>query len=84
MGRTVAAKLAVRLIEAGLSAATPVAVVENASRADRRAYAGRLDELGRIAERDTLAGPVLILVGDVVAAGNIAERPAALSELAAA
>ena len=46
MGRTVAAKVAARLIEAGLAAATPVAVIENASRPDRRAYAGRLDELG--------------------------------------
>jgi len=84
MGRTVAAKVAARLIEAGLGAATPVAVVENASRADRRSFTGRLDELGRIAADGDFAGPVLILVGDVVAAGNIVGRPAALAELAAA
>jgi uroporphyrin-III C-methyltransferase/precorrin-2 dehydrogenase/sirohydrochlorin ferrochelatase len=84
MGRTVAGKVAARLIEAGLSATTPVAVVENASRADRRAYAGRLDQLAAIAGGHDLNGPVLILVGEVVALGNIAETPAALAELAVA
>ena len=84
MGRTVAAAVAARLIEAGLNASTPVAVIENASRSDRRAYAGRLDELAKIAARPELTGPVLIIVGDVVAQGNIAGAPAALSELAAA
>jgi uroporphyrin-III C-methyltransferase/precorrin-2 dehydrogenase/sirohydrochlorin ferrochelatase len=84
MGRTVAAKVAARLIETGLNASTPVAVIENASRPDRRAYAGRLEELGNIAGNQALSGPVLILIGDVVAAANIAANPAALSELAAA
>ncbi len=83
MGRTVAAKVAARLIEAGLNASTPVAVIENASRPDRRAYAGRLDELAAIAGRAELTGPVLMIVGDVVAAGAIAGAPAALAELAA-
>jgi uroporphyrin-III C-methyltransferase/precorrin-2 dehydrogenase/sirohydrochlorin ferrochelatase len=83
MGRSVAGDVAARLIEAGLNASTPVAVIENASRADRRAYAGRLDELGLIASRPELVGPVLILVGEVVALGNIVGTPAALSELAA-
>ena len=84
MGRSVVAKVAARLIEAGLAASTPVAVIENASRRDRRAYAGRLDQLATIAAHDPMTGPVLILVGEVVALGNIAERPLALSDLAAA
>ena len=84
MGRAVAAKVAAKLIEAGMAATTPVAVIENASRPDRRAYAGVLADLAAIAERPELTGPVLILVGDVVAQGNIAEAPLALSELAAA
>jgi uroporphyrin-III C-methyltransferase/precorrin-2 dehydrogenase/sirohydrochlorin ferrochelatase len=83
MGRAVAAGVAARLIEAGLPASTPVAVVENASRRERRAYAGRLDELPKLAARPELTGPVLFLIGEVVAAGNIAGEPAALSELAA-
>jgi uroporphyrin-III C-methyltransferase / precorrin-2 dehydrogenase / sirohydrochlorin ferrochelatase len=81
MGSTVAAKVAARLIEAGMGPATPVAVIENASRADRRAYAGRLDEL---ADRPALSGPVLIIVGEVVAAGAIAAAPAPLSRIAVA
>jgi uroporphyrin-III C-methyltransferase/precorrin-2 dehydrogenase/sirohydrochlorin ferrochelatase len=84
MGRTVAAKVAARLIEAGLARSTPVAVIENASRPDRRAYAGRLDQLAVIAGGHDLTGPVLILVGEVVALGNIAETPASLAELAVA
>jgi uroporphyrin-III C-methyltransferase/precorrin-2 dehydrogenase/sirohydrochlorin ferrochelatase len=84
MGHTVAAKVAARLIEAGMSASTPVAVIENASRPDKRAYAGRLDELADIADRPEIVGPVLIIVGDVVAAGAIVGEPARLSELVAA
>jgi uroporphyrin-III C-methyltransferase/precorrin-2 dehydrogenase/sirohydrochlorin ferrochelatase len=84
MGRTVAAKVAARLIEAGMAASTPVAVIENASRSDHRAYAGRLDDLAAIAARPELTGPVLIIVGEVVAAGAVNGAPAALSELAAA
>ena len=83
MGRTVAPQVAARLIEAGLAAATPVAVIENASRANAQAYAGRLDELASIAGRPEIAGPVLIIIGEVVAAGAIAGKPAALTELAA-
>jgi uroporphyrin-III C-methyltransferase/precorrin-2 dehydrogenase/sirohydrochlorin ferrochelatase len=83
MGKSVAAKVAARLVEAGLTASTPVAVIENASRPDRRTYVGRLDELAALADRPELIGPVLIIVGEVVAAGAIADKPAALAELAA-
>ncbi len=83
MGRTVAAKVAAQLIAAGLNATTPVAVIENASRADRRAFAGRLDQLAALAAQPEISGPVLIIVGDVVAAGAIAGAPAALTERAA-
>ena len=81
MGRTVAGKVASQLVAAGLSPATPVAVIENASRPDHRAYAGRLDELARLAGEPDLAGPVLIIVGEVVAQGNIVGAPATLSQL---
>jgi uroporphyrin-III C-methyltransferase/precorrin-2 dehydrogenase/sirohydrochlorin ferrochelatase len=82
MGLTVAAKVAEKLISAGLRPATPVAVIENASLPQRRAFAGRLDELGRITAGE-LTGPALILVGDVVAEGVLGLKPAALAELAA-
>jgi uroporphyrin-III C-methyltransferase/precorrin-2 dehydrogenase/sirohydrochlorin ferrochelatase len=83
MGKSVGARVALQLVEAGLNAATPVAVIENASRPDRRLYAGRLSELAALAGRPELTGPVLIIVGEVVAAGAIAAKPSALSELAA-
>lgn len=83
MGRAAAARVAAQLIEAGLAAATPVAVVENASRADRRAYAGRLDTLAALVARPEIVGPVLIIVGDVVAEGAIGVNEAAATVLAA-
>jgi uroporphyrin-III C-methyltransferase/precorrin-2 dehydrogenase/sirohydrochlorin ferrochelatase len=83
MGRSVAAKVAARLIDAGMGPATPAAVIENASRADSRAFSGRLDELADIADRQELSGPVLIIVGEVVSTGAIAAPPTRLAELAA-
>jgi uroporphyrin-III C-methyltransferase/precorrin-2 dehydrogenase/sirohydrochlorin ferrochelatase len=83
MGRSVATKVAGRLIENGLSASTPVAVIENASRADRSAYAGRLDELAEIADRPELDGPVVIIVGRVVAESALGVSPLPLVAMAA-
>ncbi len=83
MGRSVATKVAGRLIENGLSPSTPVAVIENASRADRRAYSGRLDELASIADRPELDGPVVIIVGRVVAESALGTTPLPLVALAA-
>ena len=84
MGRTVAGKVAQRLIEAGMKSSTPVAVIENASREDKRAWSGRLDELVEFAGRPDVSGPVLIIVGDVVSAGAFAAAPLPLAELVAA
>lgn len=83
MGRAVAAAVAARLIEAGLAASTPVAVIENASRREARAFAGRLDELVRLTAGTDPQAPVLIIIGEVVAAGAFADAPGALAEIAA-
>ncbi len=83
MGRSVASKVAARLIENGLAASTPVAVIENASRDDRRAYAGRLDELAGIADRPELDGPVVIIVGRVIAESALGQAPLPLAAMAA-
>ena len=83
MGRSVASKVAARLIENGLSASTPVAVIENASREDRRAFAGRLDELAGIADRPELDGPVVIIVGKVIAESALGVAPLPLAAMAA-
>ncbi len=70
MGRTVAASVAARLIEAGLPAETTVAVIENASRAERRLLHGTLKDLPDLQYRDELDGPVMVIIGDAVAGAN--------------
>jgi uroporphyrin-III C-methyltransferase/precorrin-2 dehydrogenase/sirohydrochlorin ferrochelatase len=70
MGRTVAASVAGRLIQAGLPPETTVAVVENASRRDKRLLHGVLHELAGLERRDDLAGPVMVIIGDAVAGAN--------------
>jgi uroporphyrin-III C-methyltransferase/precorrin-2 dehydrogenase/sirohydrochlorin ferrochelatase len=70
MGRTVAADVASRLIEAGLSPDTAVAVVENASLTNRRRYHGTLADLPSLEARSDLTGPVMTIIGDAVAGAN--------------
>ena len=70
MGRSVAADVASRLIEAGLSPDTAVAVVENASLSSRRRFHGTLADLPSLEERSDLTGPVMTIIGDAVAGAN--------------
>jgi uroporphyrin-III C-methyltransferase/precorrin-2 dehydrogenase/sirohydrochlorin ferrochelatase len=70
MGRSVAADVAGRLIEAGLSPDTAVAVVENASLASRRRFHGTLADLPSLEARSDLSGPVMTIIGDAVAGAN--------------
>jgi len=70
MGRSVAAEVAGRLIEAGLSPDTAVAVVENASLADCRRFHGTLADLPSLEARADLTGPVMTIIGDAVAGAN--------------
>ncbi len=72
MGRTVAASVAGRLMQAGLPAETTVAVIENASRADRRLLHGILKDLPDLENRTELSGPVMVIIGDAVAGANFA------------
>ncbi len=80
MGATEAASVRDRLLGAGVSAATPVAIVENGTRPDERVSVGRLSDLARLAVSHTSrgdAGPSLIIVGEVVAFANVREQPLA-------
>lgn len=70
MGRTVAASVAGRLMQAGLPAETTVAVIENASRSDRRLLHGTLKDLPSLEFRDELTGPVMVIIGEAVAGAN--------------
>lgn len=67
MGRSNAADVALRLIKAGLSPDTGVAVVENAGQPGRRLLHGTLTDLPALAERTELTGPVMTIIGDTVA-----------------
>ncbi|KXF78881.1 siroheme synthase [Paramesorhizobium deserti] len=71
MGSSVAASVAARLMSAGLHQDTAVAVVENASRPDRRMFHGLLKDLPALEKRDDLAGPVMVVIGDAVAGAAI-------------
>ncbi|RXF68476.1 siroheme synthase CysG [Hansschlegelia zhihuaiae] len=78
MGRSVAGAVAERLVEAGLSPSTPVAAVENASRADETILTGTLRDLPALAERGDVTGPVLILIGRALAESeHVAASPLA-------
>jgi uroporphyrin-III C-methyltransferase/precorrin-2 dehydrogenase/sirohydrochlorin ferrochelatase len=78
MGRSVAASVAERLIQAGLHADTGVAVIENAGRAERRMFHGTLNDLPALEQRDDLGGPVMVIIGDAVAGAAI-DKAEALS-----
>ena len=67
MGRTVAAAVSQRLIEAGLAGTTPVAIIENAAHPDERQFAGTLADLPALGERTDISGATLIVIGEAVA-----------------
>jgi len=71
MGRSVAASVAERLIAAGLPDETTVAVIENASRRDKRMLHGVLADLPGLEHRNDLGGPVMVIIGDAVAGANL-------------
>jgi uroporphyrin-III C-methyltransferase/precorrin-2 dehydrogenase/sirohydrochlorin ferrochelatase len=82
MGRSVAASVAGRLIEAGLPPETTVAVIENASRRNRRMLHGVLADLPDLDRRDDLTGPVMVIIGDAVAGAKLDNSEPLLSRQA--
>ncbi|HWA42982.1 MAG TPA: siroheme synthase CysG [Hypericibacter adhaerens] len=81
MGIGAAPRLQQRLLEGGLDPATPVAVIENGTRADERVLTGRVDGLAARVARHEVSGPAIILIGEVAAnakaaALETAARPA--------
>jgi uroporphyrin-III C-methyltransferase/precorrin-2 dehydrogenase/sirohydrochlorin ferrochelatase len=91
MGRSVAADVAARLIEAGLPPDTAVAVAENASLPGCRRFHGTLADLPSLEARGDLTGPVMTIIGDAVAGARFdrseplaAYRPASIAAGAAA
>ncbi|MGN6775184.1 siroheme synthase CysG [Rhizobium sp.] len=84
MGRTVAASVAGRLMQAGLPPETTVAIIENASRRDRRLMHGILRDLPDLEHRDGLGGPVMVIIGDAVAGANFEQSEPLVHREAAA
>ena len=79
MGATEAPAVRDRLLAAGAAPSTPVAIVENGTRPDQRVSTGRLGDLARLAAahaQSGVAGPSLIIVGDVAAYAAVSQRPA--------
>ena len=54
-----------KLMADGLSPATPVAVIEKATRPDQRVLRSLLADLGQMVDRHRVKSPALIVVGDV-------------------
>lgn len=54
------------LLDGGLAAATPAAVICNATRADQRSVVTRLDQLAQDLRAAAISSPAIMIVGDVV------------------
>jgi siroheme synthase len=67
MGVGTAEAIAGKLVEAGLSAATPAAVIENGTREGQRTVTGRLGDLGAMIRDNAVRSPALLVIGAVVA-----------------
>jgi len=81
MGVGTAETIAARLIENGMAAATPVAVIENGTLPTQRTVTGTLGELAALVSEQKVRPPALLAIGEVVAqtAIALADRPAAVA-----
>jgi uroporphyrin-III C-methyltransferase len=77
MGVKTAPQIAEKLMSDGLAPAMPVAVIENAARADMRVLRGPLAALPELVEHGRVKSPALIIIGEVTARDD-----AAITELA--
>jgi uroporphyrin-III C-methyltransferase/precorrin-2 dehydrogenase/sirohydrochlorin ferrochelatase len=59
--------LRARLVAAGKPSSTPIAVVENGTRAEQRVIVAKLGDLDGLAERHALQSPALLIIGEVAA-----------------
>jgi uroporphyrin-III C-methyltransferase/precorrin-2 dehydrogenase/sirohydrochlorin ferrochelatase len=62
--------IADRLINHGAQSDTPVAIIENGSRAYQQVTITRLAELADVAARGEIQAPALLIVGEVAALAN--------------
>ncbi|HEY1384115.1 MAG TPA: siroheme synthase CysG [Dongiaceae bacterium] len=74
MGVSTAGEVAGKLIQAGLGAATPIAIVENGTRWDQRVIKGELHEAAGLIRSHGVAGPALLVIGEVTRAAEAGVR----------
>jgi len=79
MGVAAAGRIARRLLDGGLSAETPVAVVENGTLPEQRVAAGTLGRLEQLVAASGTAGPAIIFVGEAARAAHGAAEPQPLA-----
>ena len=82
MGVATAEMIAEKLIADGLAPDMPVAVIENASRADMRVLRAELAGLAALVELQRVKSPAVIIIGDVTAGNETHLRELALEALA--
>lgn len=70
MGVGAAGAIAGRLVAGGMAPDTPVAVVENGTRPDQRVIRGTVAGLAGLVAEHAVAGPALIIIGQVAAAAG--------------
>ena len=78
MGVATAEALAEKLIADGLAPAVPVAVIENATRADMRVLRAPLAGLAELMARQRVKSPAVIIVGEVAGEADVQLRALAL------
>ncbi len=83
MGVSTAAVVSQRLVEHGLAASTPVAVIENGTRPEQRIVTATLGELGDRLQSAGVTGPALIIVGEVARKALEGEETVLSAELSA-
>jgi len=66
MGVKEAPRICAKLIEAGRSADTPAAIIQNATRPDQKTVTGTLATLPALIEAHAVKPPALIIIGEVV------------------
>ena len=82
MGVSTAGRTAAQLIEHGLAATTPVAVIENGTLASQKTAVGALGGLEALIRDNGITGPAVIVIGEVVRHADAARLPERLHALA--
>ncbi len=82
MGVATAADITEKLIADGVSPDMPVAVLERATRKDSRAIRTLLTDLGDMIDREGVASPAIIIVGEVVLKSDAQDRLRAFAKQA--